>query len=195
MKFKIFKFNSVKSTNDTAINLIKRKRKEFGCVLANKQTNGRGTYGKKWISIKGNLFLTIFFPLKKKYPTFNEFYIINSVIISKMVKKICKNKNVNLKFPNDILINKRKICGILQEVVTFQRNRFLIIGVGLNLKKNPKIKKKYKATNIFSETKKRLKIKDIARLIIFSYENFFINLNSYDYLYFKKKAELMVIDK
>ena len=195
MKFKIFKFNRVKSTNDTAINLIKNKRKEFGCVLANTQTNGRGTYGKRWISIKGNLFFSIFFPLKKKYPTFNEFYFITPVIISEMIKKICKNKNVNLKFPNDILLNKKKICGILQEVVTFQKNQFLIIGVGLNLEKNPKIKKKYKATNIFLETKYRPKIKDIARLITFSYENFFINLTSYDYHCFKKKAELMVINK
>ena len=47
MKFKIFKFKNVTSTNDVAINLIKRKKKESGYVCANMQTKGRGTYGKK----------------------------------------------------------------------------------------------------------------------------------------------------
>ena len=43
MKFEIFKFESVTSTNDTAINLIKEKKKKFGCVYANTQTKGRGS--------------------------------------------------------------------------------------------------------------------------------------------------------
>ena len=195
MKFKIFKFKQVKSTNDTAINLIKKKNKKFGCVFANLQTKGRGTYGKKWISMKGNLFLSIFFPLKKKYPTFSEFYIINPILISEIIKKISKNKNINLKFPNDIFLNKKKICGILQEIITYQKKHFLIVGIGLNLIANPKINKNYKATNIFLETKKKLKIFDIINSITFSYEKFFINLNSYDYFYFKRKAELMSINK
>ena len=61
MKFEIFKFNSVTSTNDIAISLIKEKKKESGCVFAEVQTKGRGTHGKKWISKKGNFFGSIFF--------------------------------------------------------------------------------------------------------------------------------------
>ena len=71
----------------------------------------------------------------------------------------------------------------------------MIVGIGLNLIANPKINKNYKATNIFLETKKKLKIFDIINSITFSYEKFFINLNSYDYFYFKRKAELMSINK
>jgi len=63
MKFKIFKFESVTSTNDVAINLIKKEQKEFGCVYAGIQTKGRGTHGRGWISDKGNLFGSIFFRL------------------------------------------------------------------------------------------------------------------------------------
>ena len=66
MKFKIFKFKKVTSTNDVAINLIRKKKKEIGCVYADIQTKGRGTHGKKWISNKGNFFGSIFFPLKYK---------------------------------------------------------------------------------------------------------------------------------
>ena len=62
MKFKIYKFDRVTSTNDMAINLIKEEKKESGCVCADSQTKGRGTHGRKWISDKGNLFISIFFP-------------------------------------------------------------------------------------------------------------------------------------
>ena len=87
MKFKIFKFNSVTSTNDVAINLIKKEKKKIGCVYANTQTKGRGSHGKKWVSNKGNLFVSILFPLKDKFPSFNDFSIINPVII-----KFCSPK-------------------------------------------------------------------------------------------------------
>ena len=73
MKFEIFKFENVTSTNDVAINLIKEEQKKFGCVYANIQTKGRGTQGRKWISDKGNLFGSLFFPLKNSHPAFNEF--------------------------------------------------------------------------------------------------------------------------
>ena len=98
MKFEIFKFENVTSTNDVAINLIKDEQKEFGCVYANIQTKGRGTHGKKWVSDKGNLFGSIFFPLKNNYPPFNEFSIINPIIISGVIKHFCKKGNINLKF-------------------------------------------------------------------------------------------------
>ena len=129
MKFKIYKFEKVTSTNDIAINLIKNKKKEVGCVHAKLQTKGRGTYGKKWISKEGNLFGSIFFPLKKNYPAFNEFSIINPVIISSVIQKFCNKKEITFKYPNDVLINKKKVCGILQELITKNRKKFLIIGL------------------------------------------------------------------
>ena len=194
MKFKIFKFQEVTSTNEIAINLIKKKRIISGYVYANTQTNGKGTHGKKWISIKGNLFGSIFFPLKNNYPPFNEFSIINPIIISGVIKHFCEKKNIKLKFPNDIFVNRRKICGILQELITINGNKFLIIGIGINIVSNPKINNKYQATNIFLETKKKPTIKEIIDLIISSYEKFFIDLNSYNYGHFKKRANLMTLN-
>jgi len=194
MKFKIFKFESVTSTNDVAINLIKKEQKEFGCVYAGIQTKGRGTHGRKWISDKGNLFGSIFFPLKNNYPPFNEFSTINPLIISDVIKHFCEKKNINLKFPNDIFVNGKKICGILQELIVSNNRKFLIIGIGVNIISNPEINDEYQATNILLETQKRPMIKEIIDLIIFSYEKFFINLNSYNYEHFKKKADLMVLN-
>ena len=194
MKFEIFKFEKVTSTNDIAINLIKKEQKESGCVYADIQTKGRGTYGREWISDKGNLFGSIFFPLKNNYPPFNEFSMINPLIISDVIKHFCEMKNINLKFPNDIFVNGKKICGILQELVVSNSRKFLIIGIGVNIISNPEINDEYQATNILLETQKRPMIKEIIDLIISSYEKFFINLNSYNYEHFKKKADLMVLN-
>ena len=194
MKFEIFKFENVTSTNDIAINLIKNEQKETGCVYADTQTKGRGTHGREWISGKGNLFGSIFFPLKNSYPPFSEFSTISPLIISDVLKHFCKKKNINLKFPNDIFVNEKKICGILQELIVSNSRKFLIIGIGVNIVSNPDINNKYQATNILLETQKKPTINEIIELIVSSYEKFFINLNSYNYEDFKKKADLMVLN-
>ena len=194
MKFKIFKFKSVTSTNDIAINLIQKEKKEIGYVYADNQTKGRGTHGRKWISDKGNLFGSLFFPLQDNYPAFNEFSIINPVILSSVIENYCEKENISFKWPNDVLVDGKKICGILQELITSNSKEFLIIGIGINIVSNPNINNKYRATNILSETKIKPPIKEIIDKIIFSYEKFFLNLNSYNYLNFKKKADLMAIN-
>ena len=66
MKLRSLKFKSVKSTNDIAIRLIKKNNIRPSIILSETQTKGRGTMGKKWISKKGNLFLSIFFDMTKK---------------------------------------------------------------------------------------------------------------------------------
>ena len=64
MKLKIFPFKKVKSTNSTAIRLINQNIK-FGVVTSERQYKGRGQGANRWISNYGNIFLSIFFPIKK----------------------------------------------------------------------------------------------------------------------------------
>ncbi|MDC0469033.1 biotin--[acetyl-CoA-carboxylase] ligase, partial [Candidatus Pelagibacter sp.] len=65
MKFKKFIFKKVISTNHTAINLLKKSQLNYGMITADLQTKGKGQYGRKWISIKGNLFVSFFYNLDK----------------------------------------------------------------------------------------------------------------------------------
>ena len=194
MKFKIFSYNNIASTNDVAISLIKKDKEKNGCDHTIRQTKGKGTHGKRWISMEGNFFGSIFFPLRENYPPFNEFTAINPVIIANVIENFCEKKKISFKWPNDVLVNKKKICGILQEHITINNKSFLIIGIGLNVLSSPKLTKKYQATNIFIETKKKPSIKKILKHIVASYENFFINLNSYNYANYKKKVELMALN-
>ena len=186
MKFKVFSYKSVTSTNDIAINIIKKKKSESGCVFAETQTKGRGTHGRKWISVNGNFFASIFFPLKKNFPPFNEFSIINPVIVSNIVKYYCKKK-ISFKWPNDLFINKKKICGILQEHITSDEKTFLVVGIGINVAKNPSINDQYETTSIFLESKKKPQINEIINLTVSYYEKFFSNLDTYNYANYKKK--------
>ena len=154
MKLKKFKFKKVKSTNNTAIRIIKKSNYNFGMVIAETQTNGRGQYGRKWISSKGNLFVSFFNELNKKNLSINTITKINCLLVKKLLS-IFTRKKIIFKKPNDLLIDKKKISGILQEIIFFNKKKFLITGIGINIIKNPYIKN-YPSTNLQEVTKKSI---------------------------------------
>ena len=106
----------------------------------------------------------------------------NSAIVSSVIKEFCINKKISFKRPNDILLNGKKVCGILQEVITLNKKKFLIVGVGINVISSPNITNKYKATNILLETKKRVNNKELIFILYARYSKFFYNLSSLSFL-------------
>ena len=175
MKLKLIKFNSVKSTNDEAIKLIK-KGKFFPCIIyATRQTKGRGTMGKKWISKKGNLFISLFFEINSKKLKFQKFSILNPRIIKNILEKYSKYR-ISIKWPNDLLVRKRKLCGILQEVVEYRDKKFLIIGIGINTKISPK-NKSFKSISLSSCSNRIIKNNEILVKTKSAYEKIISNLN------------------
>ena len=131
MKIKIKKYKKVKSTNDVAMKLIKRNISEPTLITTEKQTNGRGRIGKKWVSLKGNLFITLFFKFDQKRINFKQLAVLNAFLLKKVISNII-SKKIKIKWPNDLLFNKLKFCGILQEVIKFDNFDYLIVGIGLN---------------------------------------------------------------
>jgi BirA family biotin operon repressor/biotin-[acetyl-CoA-carboxylase] ligase len=154
MKYKIFRFKRVKSTNNTAIRIIKKNNCNLGMIISETQVKGKGQYGRKWISLKGNLFVSFFNKLNKSKLKIRTITKINCLLVKELLSKFTKKK-ILLKKPNDLLINKKKISGILQEVVLIKDNKFLITGIGINITKNPIIKN-YPATNLQEVTKKSI---------------------------------------
>lgn len=193
MKFKIISYDTVNNTNETAIDLIKRNKFENGFVYALSQKKGKGQYGRNWISKKGNLFGSIFFHLKKNYPSVEEFSLINPILNINVVSNYCGKKNTFFKSPNDIYINKKKICGILQEVIIKGSKKYLIVGIGINILSNPKITN-YPSTNIYKETQKKPRLLKIVKQIIAKYEQFFYNLDLYKFSNFKLKSEKLSLN-
>ena len=125
MKFKKFKFRKVKSTNNTAIRIIKSSNFKYGMVISDIQTMGRGQYGKRWISQKGNLFVSFFQELRNINLSVPRLTKINCLLVKKLLSNYYK-KNIEFKKPNDLLIQKKKISGILQETVSILDNKFFI---------------------------------------------------------------------
>ena len=154
MKLKKFKYKKVKSTNDTAIRIIKSKNYTSGMVVAETQSKGKGQYGKKWISYQGNLFVSFFHELSLPHLSISTITKNNSLLVKKLISKYTKKKIVYKK-PNDLLIDQKKISGILQEKISFSNRIFLITGIGINIHKNPIIKN-YPTTNMFELTKKKI---------------------------------------
>ena len=138
MKFKIVRFKKVRSTNDTAIRILRSSKLNYGMVIAETQSKGRGQYGRKWISLKGNLFVSFFYSLEQINLTASQLTKINCLLVKKLISKYYK-KRILYKKPNDLLIKGKKICGILQETVNKLNKKFFIVGIGINLIKKPVI--------------------------------------------------------
>jgi len=156
MSLPIFNFDKIESTNDFARKLITDHKILKGIVTADEQTKGRGRFGNTWKSPKGNLYFSIFFPILRSSLKKVQF------LVQLQVGKILKSygvRNISLKWPNDIYVKDKKICGILQESIIFNKF-FLIIGIGINIKSSPKIKK-YPTTYLNKEVKEKIGISDL----------------------------------
>ena len=161
MKFKKFKFKKVRSTNNTAIRIIKTTDCKYGMVISELQTHGKGQYGRKWISHKGNLFVTFFHELNKIKLSISTITKLNCLLIKKLISKYT-SKKIFYKKPNDLMIENKKICGILQEIIFMSNKKYLITGIGINISKSPYIKN-FPTTNLNDLTNKHIKISEIEK--------------------------------
>ena len=159
MKLKTFRFKKVNSTNNTAIRIIKKTNLNYGMIISENQNNGRGQYGKKWISYKGNLFISFFYSLEKIDVALKQLTKTNCLLVKKLLSFYYKKK-IFLKKPNDLLIKRKKICGILQEILINLDKKYLIVGIGINLIKSPYVRN-YPTTSLSEIVNKDFKKKEI----------------------------------
>ena len=185
MKIKIKRYKKVKSTNDTALKLIKNNFSQPTLVTSEVQSKGRGRVGKKWISQNGNLFITLFFKFDQKKINFRQFAILNAFLIKQVISKIF-TKKIKIKWPNDLMFNKKKFCGILQEVVKFNNYDYLIVGIGLNTNEAPK-NKSFKSTCLKNIFNKKINNQEILKKIVLAYEKFLKEKNKLSFSNLKEK--------
>ena len=185
MKLKVKKFKKVKSTNDIALNLIKKNISGPMLIITEQQLSGRGRFGRKWISQKGNLFISIFFRFDQRKINFKQFAIINAFLLKKVISNLISKKIV-IKWPNDLLINKQKFCGILQEVIKFNNFDYLIVGIGLNTNTVPQ-NKGFKSTCLKNILNKKINNQKILKNIKIAYERFLTEKNKLSFSDMKRK--------
>ena len=184
MKLKLIKFKSVKNTNDEAIKLIRSNKYFLGLVSADSQIKGRGTMGKNWISCKGNIFISIFFKAKIIKIKIENYLIINAKIIKNILHKYTK-KIIHIKEPNDLLIDGKKFCGILQEVIDHKKEKYLITGIGINTKIST-FNKEFECTSLKKNSNKNINNKTIINKIKKNYDKLIYVINNHNSTYVKK---------
>jgi len=155
--FPIIKFyGNVDSTNEIARAwLSSKKRDQNAVIVAEKQNFGKGRGIRQWYSPKGGLWFTMVFHDQILPPSVTLF---TGVIIHTILKERFSHIDFFLKWPNDILIVNKKVCGIL----TFTSKNATCVGVGINCNlKNFPNNLSQLATSLYIETGKKVKLKGL----------------------------------
>ena len=171
--FDCFFCSQVHSTNDVASQFIEKQTKLFDKKIfwSNIQTHGRGRQGRKWISEKGNLYFSLIIAPDKPLSEFHQLTFITSLALVKALQTIMDNHDLRVKWPNDILLNNKKLCGILLETAFSQslQKTFIIIGVGINVIKAPKLKT-YETCSLYEVLQKKYDLEYILDLFCQQFE-------------------------
>jgi BirA family biotin operon repressor/biotin-[acetyl-CoA-carboxylase] ligase len=128
----IYGFDFVLSTNDSARTFVEEGVDEGTVVFAEVQNAGKGRLNREWFSPKGGLWFSIILRPNIKPKEATIMTLMAGVAVCKTLFKIY-NLNANIKWPNDVLIGNKKVCGILTEMRTREGNiDHLILGIGIN---------------------------------------------------------------
>ena len=172
-------------------------------ISANKQEKGFGQKSRKWLSSKGNIYVTYIFNISNHYikdSIFIPYLTIQSVI------KLCEENqlcNVKYKWPNDILIKEKKISGILIEKHKISEDYYTFLvamGINVNASQSTLNNIMQKTTSFFIEKKRRydinILIQHLSELLYENVRNFFLidKENKKNSLYYKKNLLLKNIN-
>jgi len=152
---KIVYFEKTDSTNIHAKKLAKEGVSEGCVVVAGKQEKGRGRKDRIWSSPEGGLWFSVI--LYPRIPPQNAMILTMAASVS-VVEAITKHTNLKpvIKWPNDILVKGKKICGILTELdAEMDLIHYAVIGVGINVNNNISKELKEIATSLKIEIKKK----------------------------------------
>ncbi len=170
----IVRFDSLPSTNSEAARQAQTGAAEGLCVVAAEQTAGRGRLDRKWISPKNaGLYLSLLLR-----PTFEQSLwtlvpLMAAVSVHDTLQRVCELK-VDIKWPNDIMVDEKKVCGILAETVDTPQGKALIVGIGINLNNDAFAPDLQTATSIASATGQRpdpeAVLQELVRSFVRSYQ-------------------------
>ena len=188
---KIYVYDAIDSTNSEAERLLVDGESGPFAVIAKQQNIGRGRIGKKWHSPpdNGNLYLSIAFRPNIDALKLRIFTLWQGICICNYLRSFTNNKEILLKWPNDIVIHGKKLGGMLTEAsINCENIRYLIFGFGLNI--NSKISNyplsiKKLAYSLFEIKKESYRIHEITanliKVILSSYKECYKGINSIEF--------------
>ena len=147
---RVYYFDTIDSTQNFAIKIASNTIENGTVIISQKQTSGRGRFGRKWLSPQGGIWLSIVL-----HPTFDIsvitlFPIAASLALANAIEKTFQIDS-KLKWPNDVTIKGKKVAGMLVDAsIESNKIEYLVLGVGINFQVNPKqLEKSLKKTENF----------------------------------------------
>ncbi|MBQ6349959.1 MAG: biotin--[Methanobrevibacter sp.] len=132
----LYVYKEVASTNTVAKFLSMNNIENGSVVISERQTKAKGRSGKSWESPLGGIWLSIILNPNVDYSKLPLITLATGVAVAKTLERV-GIENPEIKWPNDIIINDKKVCGILTEAVTkFNTIENVIIGVGIDANLN-----------------------------------------------------------
>jgi len=133
LQFNILRFDSIDSTNLEAMRRAKAGAPEGLCIIAREQTRGRGRQERVWISPRdAGLYFTVVLRPRLAVATWPLITLMAALAVSDSLREACELQT-DIKWPNDIVIVDRKLCGILAETVETDQGLACVLGIGINL--------------------------------------------------------------
>lgn len=142
MTYKIFNFEQVESTSDEAKSILASDCNQDVIVIADMQTRGRGRRGRRWYSPPGNLYFSFSKTPPVNPASLSQVSLVVGIAVYRAISKLIKAPaQIALKWPNDILVNKMKLGGILVETEQFPEQPYAtcIVGIGINILSSPEM--------------------------------------------------------
>lgn len=163
---KIYSYKKTDSTNDIAYDLAEKGALEGAVVLAEEQAKGKGRLGRKWLSPPGGIYMSCIIKPDILPNEVQEFTLVSAYSVAKAIKELT-GLHSRIKWPNDLLIRGKKICGILTEMkAETDKIDFIVIGIGINVNTPLQALPHNTATSLKAELKINVSRVDLVRLIL-----------------------------
>lgn len=190
MQIKHYHFETIDSTNNWAKSHVQEfNKKELTYITADFQTNGRGRFNRTWISPPDENLLATFCLWLGQFD-FNLPQVL-ALAAADMLKE--RGFEVKLKWPNDFLINGKKLGGILTESLEEEAGRWMVLGIGMNINMNHETLRliPQSATSLFAESGQKYEPAHIGRVLAAYFERSVAHYHSFNPFYERFKAKLL----
>lgn len=168
----IYSYRCTDSTNTIAYQLAEKGQKEGTVIIAEEQKCGRGRLGRRWCSPPGGIYMSLILRPSIEPQDAQKLTLCAACAVADAIRKRCRLL-AEIKWPNDILINKKKVCGILTEMKAEQdRIEFIILGIGINV--NTSLKSLPRgATSISAELKQQTSKVALTQNVLLTLEYYY----------------------
>lgn len=191
---RVIAYSHLTSTNDVARREAKKGAREGTVILAEEQTAGKGRLRRAWLSPKGSIALSIILhPTPAQLPSL---IMIASLAVVHCIEKV--DLKAQIKWPNDVLVNDKKVCGILIESdVKGKAVDYAVIGIGLNVNLKPGDFPEIAATatSLSHELGRELSLPEVIGCLLLETEKLYLALPEGDSVFEEWRDRLVTLGK